>query len=190
MSKPASLHQSNVARTGLVCAAIVGTIALTSCSKPETASDNAAAPPAAAATAAPAGESPSATPAPDATAGMEGMSSPVAERGEEIPEGDPVPTVMLTMEGEAHGVWTFTVATDATLTMATGPYQPMRGHLHVYVDGEEKQMIADKRFTLRDLGPGTHTIRVALAATNHRNLLHNGAPIAASAQVVVKSPTD
>jgi periplasmic copper chaperone A len=106
-------------------------------------------------------------------------------KGEEIPAGDPVPSVTLTMAGRDGAAWRFDVATDVNLTLSTGPYRPMLGHLHVYVDGVEKQMLAEKRFTLKDLTPGTHAIRVTIAATDHRNLLHDGHLVGASLDLLV-----
>jgi hypothetical protein len=108
-----------------------------------------------------------------------------SEKGEEIPAGDPVPTVALHDDGYANGTWSFSITTDLDLTMAAGRYQPMRGHIHVYVDGVERQMIAGRQFTLKDLAPGTHTVRIALASTTHRNFLHDGSLIADSRQIVV-----
>lgn len=112
-------------------------------------------------------------------------AAPAASAGTEIPDGDPVPTLTLTQEGVADGVWTFAITTDMSLTLDTAPYQPMLGHVHVYVDGVETQMIADKRFELRDLPPGTYQVSVALADTMHRDLLHNGAKISDGMEIVV-----
>ncbi len=116
------------------------------------------------------------------------MTMAPGEGGEEIPAGDPIPTLTLHDHGYASGVWSFTLETDLQLTMDTAPYEPMRGHVHVYVDGTETAMIARKQFTVPHLSPGRHIVRVALAATDHRTLLHDGAPIADEAAVVVPSP--
>jgi len=110
------------------------------------------------------------------------------EQGREIPAGDPVPRVTLRDEGHSSGAWAFGIETDMTLTMATAPYRPLLGHVHVYVDGVEKLMIAEKQFALRDLAPGRHTIAVALAATDHKNLVHDGALVSDSTEIVVPPP--
>ena len=114
--------------------------------------------------------------------------APAGELGTEIPKGDRIPTVSLRDDGFKNGVWSFSVATSLVLTdaMTMKPYQPMHGHLHVYLDGREILMIATKRFTLKDLTPGTHTVRVVLSGTDHRNLLHDGKPIADSREIVVR----
>jgi hypothetical protein len=194
---PPALHRSSTARFTFVILA-AGALAAACGTSPD-ASQAASTPPPAGASATTVSPAPThdgmdmsgasasdGMPTSSTAAADDAAASAIAERGEEIPEGDPVPTLMLTTAGGSHGIWSFRVDTDATLTMATGPYQPMRGHLHVYVDGEEKLMIADKSFTLRDLGPGSHTIRVALAATDHRNLLHRGKPVSASTVIDVQ----
>jgi hypothetical protein len=119
---------------------------------------------------------------------MKSMATGSSERGQEIPSGDPVPTVALHDDGYAHGVWSFSVTTNLNLTMDDEPYTPMRGHMHVYVDGAERQMIARRQFALANLAPGPHTVEVVLASTTHRNLLHHGKPIAASVKIVVPAP--
>jgi len=111
--------------------------------------------------------------------------APTREEGTEIPNGDRVPTVALRSDGLGKSGWSFTVVTTLGLTMAMGPYQPMRGHVHVDVDGKPTLMIAEKHFTLTDLAPGKHTVRVVLSGLDHRTLLHGGLPIAASQDIVV-----
>lgn len=112
-------------------------------------------------------------------------SAPASEQGTEIPKGDRVPTVKLHADGLRSDGWSFSVVTTLVLTSAMGRYEPMHGHLHVYLDGEEVLMIAAKHFTLNDLAPGVHTVRVVLSGTDHRTLLHGGVPIADSQDVIV-----
>lgn len=114
---------------------------------------------------------------------------PADPKGEAIPAGDPIPSVSVRVSGQNGSTWTFGVTTDMTLTMATGPYEPLKGHLHVFVDGVEKQMIATKTFTLANLAPGSHVIQVAAAATDHRNLLHDGRMVGAGVEVQVPAGT-
>ena len=108
-----------------------------------------------------------------------------AVEGEEIPAGDPIPTVKLTHDAMTQGVSAFTVITDFALTPASGPYRPMRGHFHVYVDGVERFMMSTPKFSVPGLTPGRHRVHVTLAATDHRTLLHHGQPIGDSVEVVV-----
>ena len=97
----------------------------------------------------------------------------------EIPAGDPIPTIALSSSDDIN----FQVTTDFQLTDEEGPYEPMKGHIHVFVDGEEEMMIYEDHFTLDYLSPGMHEVSVALAATDHSPLLHNGKPIEASMMV-------
>ena len=60
------------------------------------------------------------------------------------------------------------------------------GVMKIYLDGKEILMISEKRFTLQNLAPGPHTVKVVLSGTNHFNLLHEGKPIADSREIVVK----
>ena len=111
--------------------------------------------------------------------------APMSQLGTEIPKGDRIPTVALHADGLSAGGWSFSVTTTLVMTMAMSPYQQMRGHVHVYVDGKDGPMIAATQFTLPGLAPGRHTVRVVLAGTDHRTLLHGGVPIADSVEVVV-----
>jgi hypothetical protein len=61
----------------------------------------------------------------------------------------------------------------------------MRGHAHVYVDGAERMMLSEKQFVLRSLKPGKHTVRVTLSGMDHKTLVRNGVPLAASVTIVV-----
>ena len=106
------------------------------------------------------------------------------ERGTEIPKGDPVPTVALRVDGPGRSGWSFSVVTPLVMTMAMGTYQPMRGHVHIYVDGTANLMITDKQFTL-NIAPGKHTVRVLLSGMDHFPLLHDGKPIEASRDIIV-----
>jgi len=105
--------------------------------------------------------------------------------GEELPAGDPVPTVKLKQDGMTNGAASFSLVTDFDVTPAAGPYRPMRGHAHVYVDGVERLMISEKHFTLNALSAGRHTVQVTLAATDHRTLLHHGIPIGDAVEIVI-----
>jgi hypothetical protein len=106
--------------------------------------------------------------------------------GEEIPAGDPVPTVKLKHDGMTNGAASFSLVTDFDVTPAAGPYRPMRGHAHVYVDGVERLMISEKHFTLNALTAGRHTVQVTLAATDHRTLLHHGVPVGDTLEIVIQ----
>lgn len=119
---------------------------------------------------------------------MAGLAAmPTGEVGTEIPKGDRIPTVALRDDGFKNGGWSFSVVTSLVMTdaMKMKPYQPMHGHLHIYLDGREILMISTKRFTLKDLAPGTHTVKVVLSGTDHLNLLHEGRPISDSREIVV-----
>ncbi len=187
----------------LRCAALAGgALLIVSCQHPPAEQAPPAAPPAQAAP-----EAPAAAPGDQSMAAMSGdhptaagqamtagrtngaaMNMDMSEDADgrdNIPAGDPVPTISLALQGHEHGVWSFDITTDFMLTNAMGPYTPMHGHIHVYVDGTERMMIYQKHFTLKDLAPGTHTVRVALAATTHRALYHDGAPIADSVSITV-----
>jgi hypothetical protein len=120
---------------------------------------------------------------------MAGMTmTPTSEVGTEIPKGDPIPTVALRDDGVKNGVWSFSVVTSLVMSDARKmkPYQPMHGHLHIYLDDKEILMISAKRFTLKDLTPGTHRVKVVLSGTDHYNLLHEGKLISDSREIVVK----
>ncbi len=119
-----------------------------------------------------------------------GAAQTPAVAGRPLAPDEPVPTIALREQGHDAGAWRFAVDTDMTLTMAAGPYEPMKGHVHVYVDGVEKLMIAEKAFTLRNLTPGAHEIQVSLAGLDHQTILHNGAPIADSVEIVVPPPAE
>lgn len=44
---------------------------------------------------------------------------------------------------------------------------PGEGHIHMYLDNGEKQGITNSQYTLTDLGPGTHSLKVSLHNNDH-----------------------
>ena len=62
---------------------------------------------------------------------------------------------------------------------------PGEGHAHIYVDGEKVSRVYTPQFYLKDIGPGTHTVRITLNANSHGDYASHGQVIEASTEVTV-----
>jgi len=106
----------------------------------------------------------------------------------EVPAGQSVPTVTLTVEPDPVSGWNLHIQTE---NWAFAPEQvnqtslPTEGHAHLYVNGEKVTRIYSQWYHLPSLPPGEHRLTVGLNANGHETLTHNGEPIEASVTVTV-----
>ncbi|MEO1399901.1 MAG: hypothetical protein AAFV72_01450 [Cyanobacteria bacterium J06635_1] len=106
----------------------------------------------------------------------------------DIPEGEPVPTVDLTITPDPVGGWNLQVE---TANFAFVPAQvnqksiPNEGHAHLYINGEKITRLYSEWHYLPSLPPGEHEIMVSLNANGHEALTHKGNHIEAMAMLTV-----
>ncbi|MEM8729855.1 MAG: copper chaperone PCu(A)C [Pseudomonadota bacterium] len=111
-----------------------------------------------------------------------------AEMGvEEIPDGEPVPEIALHITPNEDG---YTLAIDTknftfNEDMADGPHVPEVGHGHLYLNGLKLSRLYRDGARIGALPRGTYHVEVVLNTNDHRVYTHNGAPIAATAEISV-----
>ncbi len=98
----------------------------------------------------------------------------------QIPAGQPVPVVDLTVHPDAMKGWNlelkvsnFRFAPEKINTESN----PTEGHAHLYVNGEKLTRVYGSWYYLSSLPPGQQKITVSLNANRHEDLVHNGKPI-------------
>lgn len=105
-----------------------------------------------------------------------------------IPEGQPVPTVVLDVVPDPVSGWNVQVQTE---NWAFAPEQinstslTTEGHAHLYLDGKKLTRIYSEWFYISSLPSGEHTLTIGLNTNRHEVLMHNGEPIETSVQVTV-----
>ena len=106
-----------------------------------------------------------------------------------VEAGTPAPTVRIALHPD--GAQSRNLHIDVTgFTFdpegVNGPHVPGKGHAHVYVDGVKVARAYGPWMQLQALPVGPHDIRVALYTNDHSQLVSNGEPIEATAQVVIE----
>ena len=105
-----------------------------------------------------------------------------------IPEGQPVPKVVVNVFPDSVSGWNIQVQTE------NWTFAPERvnessvtteGHAHLYLNDKKLTRIYSEWHYLPSLPPGKHTLTVSLNANGHEALIYNGEPIEAFTQVTV-----
>ncbi|MEM8810294.1 MAG: hypothetical protein AAGF01_30120 [Cyanobacteria bacterium P01_G01_bin.38] len=106
----------------------------------------------------------------------------------EIPTGEPVPTVDLTITPDPVSGWNLQVETTDFAFVPAQVNQkstPNAGHAHLYINDEKITRLYSEWHYLPSLPPGDHEIVVSLNANGHEALTHNGEPIEAMTMLTV-----
>ncbi|MEM9162695.1 MAG: hypothetical protein AAGC54_06445 [Cyanobacteria bacterium P01_F01_bin.4] len=106
----------------------------------------------------------------------------------EIPEGEPLPTVDLTITPDPVSGWNLQVETTNFAFVPAQVNQkstPNEGHAHLYINGEKITRLYSEWHYLSSLPPGEHEIVVSLNANGHEALTHKGEHIEAMAMLTV-----
>lgn len=108
----------------------------------------------------------------------------------EIPAGQPLPSVTLTVRPDPMRGWNLQVQT-ANFRFAPEHIMqsslPSEGHAHLYVDGKKVTRLYSEWYYLENLQPGRREITVSLSTNQHEELTHNGRAIAATEVIIVPS---
>jgi len=102
----------------------------------------------------------------------------------ELPEGEPIPTVDLTVQKDPGSEWSFHFVTE-NFTFKPDcrphgmPHVPGEGHVHLYTKGKVFKLLCTDSWNLTDfhrarLGLGTHEIEVRLATNAHDEIMLHG----------------
>ncbi len=98
----------------------------------------------------------------------------------EIPAGQPLPTVDLTVHPDPMRGWNLEVQV-ANFEFAPEELgqasRPTAGHAHLYINGEKITRLYGTWYYLDGLAPGRHNVTVSLNTNGHEALAHNGVPI-------------
>lgn len=103
----------------------------------------------------------------------------------EVPEGEPVPSISLTIVPNGYG-WKITADTENftfSKDAVDGPHQPGVGHGHLYLNGLKLQRLYTPEVTISRLPTGTHQLLVTLNTNDHRAYSVAGRPLTAIVEV-------
>ncbi|MEM6837040.1 MAG: hypothetical protein AAF609_09300, partial [Cyanobacteria bacterium P01_C01_bin.120] len=109
-----------------------------------------------------------------------------------IPEGQPVPEVVIEVSADPVSGWNLQVQTanwsfaPAAVNTASNTSE---GHAHLYINGEKVTRIYGEWYHIPSLPPGEHVLTVGLNANGHEALMHEGEPIESSVEVSVPAST-
>ncbi len=109
----------------------------------------------------------------------------------EIPEGQPVPQVTLTVEPDSMAGWNLQVETT---NFAFAPERvnqesvATEGHAHLFINGEKITRLYGAWHYLPSLPAGEHELRVELNGNGHETLTAEGLPIEATVNIEVPAP--
>ncbi|NJR68481.1 MAG: hypothetical protein HC771_07270 [Synechococcales cyanobacterium CRU_2_2] len=107
-----------------------------------------------------------------------------------IPQGQPVPTLNLTVKADAMRGWNLQAA------VSNFSFAPERvnqrsltteGHAHLFINGEKITRLYGPWYYIPELPPGEHEIRVELNANGHETLITGGEAIADTVKITVPS---
>lgn len=107
-----------------------------------------------------------------------------------IPQGQPIPTLNLTVEADAMRGWNLQAA------VSNFSFAPERvnqrsltteGHAHLFINGEKITRLYGPWYYIPELPPGEHEIRVELNANGHETLMTGGEAIADTVKITVPS---
>jgi hypothetical protein len=122
--------------------------------------------------------------------GSSGMISPEAQehKAMEIPVGQPIPSVDLTVYPDAvKGVNLEVKVSNFRFApeKINQDSKPNEGHAHLYIDGKKLTRLYGNWYYLGNITPGRRKITVSLNANGHKNLVHQGKKIEDSEMVTV-----
>ena len=120
---------------------------------------------------------------------MEGMEDHEHEHGEgRVWTGSDVPTVDVSITGDAESGWTVTATIGDTFRFGSVDivtHEDGVGHAHLVIDGHVHQMLYEPSATIDALEPGMHTIEILLAASDHSDYMLDGTIIGGMAMIEV-----
>ena len=116
--------------------------------------------------------------------GMAGMGHDVAF---EVPEGEPRPSVSLTVrpDGEGWIVEALVMNFQFSKDQVDGEHMPGMGHGHLYLNGLKLQRIYESNTAIGALLPGDYIARVTLNTNDHRPYSVDGKTVTAIAEFTV-----
>ena len=91
-----------------------------------------------------------------------------------IPEGEPAPTLELTVEPDAVRGWNLQAAVsnfEFAPERVNQASSTTEGHAHLYINGEKITRLYSAWYYIPALPPGEHSIRVELNANGHEPLV-------------------
>lgn len=109
----------------------------------------------------------------------------------EIPEGQPIPELTLTVEPDTMRGW------NLQLDVANFEFAPERvnqasvvteGHAHLFINDEKITRLYGPWYYIPSLPVGEHELRVELNGNGHETLTSEGQPIEATVKVEVPAP--
>ncbi len=109
----------------------------------------------------------------------------------EIPEGQPVPEVKLTVEPDTMRGWNLQVEVS---DFAFAPERVNQaslvteGHAHLFINGEKITRLYGSWYYIPSLPAGDHELRVELNGNGHETLTAEGQPIEATVNIEVPAP--
>lgn len=99
-----------------------------------------------------------------------------------------IPSVALVMHEDLKSGWNAQIVlTDFVFApeRASTEHVEGEGHAHIYVDGVKLNRVYGEWYYLGDLPPGEHEVMVQLSSNDHKELVVEGMPIAATTTIVV-----
>jgi hypothetical protein len=107
----------------------------------------------------------------------------------EIAEGEPVPTIEISVIKDPMKGWSLRTETtnfEFAPELASTPHKPGVGHGHLYVNGKKVTRLYSEWYFLGDLPPGKNVIRVTLNSNDHNDLAVDGKVIEDQATVEIE----
>jgi hypothetical protein len=111
----------------------------------------------------------------------------------EIPVGQPLPTVRLTIHPDARQGWNLEVQTTNFRFAPESVNQvstAIEGHAHLYINGVKITRLYGNWYYLESLAPGRHQITVRLNTNGHEMLMHDGQAIEDTATIEIESTSN
>lgn len=108
-----------------------------------------------------------------------------------IPDGEPVPTVELTVKPDPVAGWNVQVQTENfrfAPEELDSPGDWNAGHAHLYLGDKKVARLYGPWFHLTGVEPGDHQLRVTLNTNDHKDLKAGDGVVEAIAQFTVPNP--
>jgi hypothetical protein len=114
----------------------------------------------------------------------------------EIPKGHAIPTVELRVIPDSMRGWNVHIQTQnfvfapedvnqGSQSVSQAPNQPVKGHAHLFVNGQKLTRLYGPWYYLESLPSGHNELRVTLATNQHEDLVYQGNVIETSVMVTV-----
>ena len=107
----------------------------------------------------------------------------------EVPQNQPQPTVKLSVTKDALRGWNLQIATtnfrSAPEKIATKSTATNEGHAHLYINGKKVTRLYGNWYYINNLKQGRNQIKVTLNTNSHADIMVNGKPVMAMAEVIV-----